>query len=183
MNDETEQIGDIIDNQKNRLSNLNFEGKVDGRKNNGRRKGSMNKATRESKLAKKRFQERVNLNADKLFNAQLDLAVGEKHLMVMRTEGSGKNRRRWTEIVDNPELIKEYLDGDLEDTEDSYYYMTTKPANNQAIDSLLNRSFGKATEKVEMTGGFFKATKMIVEVVGADYEDEGDRESSTSEAE
>jgi len=125
----------------------------DGRRNNGRPRGSMNKATMEMKVAKKAFTDRVNKNVDRLFNAQLSLALGEKYLMVIRTEGEGKNRKRWTEIIEDPEIIKQYLDEELDDDDEHFYYMTTKPASNQAIDSLLNRSFGKARESLDLTSG------------------------------
>jgi len=126
--------------------------KEDGRKNNGRKKGSVNKATAESKLAKKLFVERVNKNVDKLFNSQLDLAIGEKYLMVVRTTGKGAKARRETSIVTDPDLIKQYLDDETSlDDENEYYFMTTKPANNQALDSLLNRSFGKPKESVDIS--------------------------------
>lgn len=139
------------DNNKITQSNLNSD-KEDGRKNNGRKAGSMNKTTAESKIAKKAFIERVNLNVDKLFNAQLDLAVGEKYLMVVKTIGKGAKARRETSIVTNPGLIKQYLDDETSlDHDEEYYFMTTKPANNQALDSLVNRSFGKPTEKVDLT--------------------------------
>lgn len=125
--------------------------KEDGRKNNGRKKGSMNKTTAESRIAKAAFIDRVNKNVDKLFNSQFDLAAGEKYLMVVKTVGKGAKARRETSIVTDPELIKQYLDEELEDTETEYYFMTTKPADNKALDSLLNRSFGKAAESLDVT--------------------------------
>lgn len=144
-------------NEEIRQSNLNSDkpsGTQDGRKNNGRKKGSMNKATQESKVAKKRFIERVNANTDKLFNAQLDLAIGEKYLMVVKTIGKGAKARRETSIVTSPATIQRFLDDEAalqEENENEYYFMSTKPANNMAIDSLLNRSFGKATEKIDLS--------------------------------
>lgn len=182
MND-IEPINELLDNK---LDSLKNESKHGGkRKGAGRQKGSMNKATMDTKITKRRFQQRVNQNADKLFNAQLDLAIGEKHLMVVRTEGTGKNRKRWTEIVENPDMIRQYLDDELMDDDEHYYYMTTKPANNQAIDSLLNRSFGKATEKVEFEGGLFKASQLTIKVVKSDGSDrvgtDSEREAGDSE--
>lgn len=124
-------------------------GKRDGA---GRKEGSMNKATAASKAARKRFIDRVNANADKLFNSQLDLAVGEKYLMVTKTIGKGARARRETSIVTSPSTIQQYLDDPTSlDDENEYYFMTTKAANNMAIDSLLNRSFGKATEKIDLS--------------------------------
>lgn len=141
----------------------------------GRPPGSMNKATKDVKIAKKRFIERVTMHTDELFNAQLALAKGMNVLMVTRTSGKGAKRKRWTEMVDNPHTIQKYLDNQLADEdgeeyddmndENHFYFMTTRPPDNKALDSLLNRAFGKAPEKIEIEGGFFVAQRMLVEVV------------------
>lgn len=119
----------------------------------GRKAHSKNKETIEREEAARQFKERVAKNVDRLFNAQLDLALGEKYLMVIHTTGTGQNKKRTTEIVTDVETIKEYLDDNLENTDTEYYFMSTKPANNMALDSLLNRSFGKAEEKLDVTSG------------------------------
>lgn len=143
----------MADNDKITQSNLNSS-KEDGRKNNGRIKGSMNKATAESKVAKKRFIERVNKSADKLFNAQLSIATGTQMLFMIKTDSKG-NRRK-PEIVTDVETISRFLDenegvdGTLDD-DTEYYFMTTARPDNTAIDSLINRSFGKANESVDVT--------------------------------
>lgn len=113
----------------------------------------MNESTKVRMAAKIEFQRRVAKHADELFHSQFDLAKGEKYLMVVRTLGEGNRTRRETEIVTNPELIKQYLDEQLENTDEEFYYMTTKPANNMALDSLLNRAFGKAEESLDITSG------------------------------
>lgn len=100
------------------------------------------------------FKDRVAKNADRLLNAQMDLAVGEKYLMVVTTVGEGAKERRETTVVTDIELIKQYLDSDGDASfgeENEYYFMTTKPANNQALDSLLNRTYGKPAESVDVT--------------------------------
>lgn len=116
----------------------------------GRKLHSKNPSTIEREEASRQFKDRVAKNVDRLFNAQLDLAIGEKYLMVITTIGSGAKQRRETSIVTDPDLIKKFLDEELEDTDTEYYFMSTKPANNMAIDSLLNRSLGKAPDKIEM---------------------------------
>lgn len=120
----------------------------------GRPKGSMNSDSKERMKVKAAFIQRVNKNADRLFNAQFDLAIGEKYLMVKRVEGEGKNRKTWVEVVTDVETIKDYLDDDGEtlnkDAGEDFYYLTTKPANGMAIDSLLNRAIGKPEDKVLM---------------------------------
>jgi hypothetical protein len=121
---------------------------------------------------KRHFVERILKNTDRLFNAQLDKAIGEKFLMVKITERGPKGaiRREYHEIVDNPQTILEYLDGQLDGGEeigdaDHYYYMSTKPADNMAISNMLDRAYGKPTEKVELKG-----------------EDDGDLSELTDEA-
>ncbi len=122
----------------------------------GRPKHSKNPKTIEREEALRQFKERVAQNTDRLFNAQLNLAVGEQVLMVKYTTGEGKNKKTIHEQVTDVETIKEFLDyGDGSPTtlgdEENWYYLTTRSANNQAIDSLLNRSFGKADEKIDIT--------------------------------
>lgn len=119
----------------------------------GRPKGGMNENTRIRMEAKKEFQRKVSKMASKLFVAQYDLAVGEKYLMVKRTSGEGKNKKTWVEIETNIDTIQKYLEDDVEslNNDENYYYMTTKPANNMALDSLLNRAFGKPDEKLDIT--------------------------------
>lgn len=136
-------MGDV-DSSKNKSS---WGGRREG---SGRPKGSMNTSSKERMVTKAAYIDRVNKNADKLFNAQLDLAIGEKYLMVIRTIGKGAKQRKETSVVTDPEVIKQYLDEELVADDEEFYFMTTKPANNMAIDSLLNRSFGKAEEKLSL---------------------------------
>lgn len=126
----------------------------------GRPKGSMNEATKRRMAIKQVFQDRVARNADRLFNAQFNLAVGEQYLMHRHKVGTGNKERTVVEVVDDLNTIKEYLDGTLADGDGSeYFFINTKPANGMAIDSLLDRAFGKADSKVENTG----EQKLIIE--------------------
>lgn len=139
-----------IDEENEKLknnSNSEHTGAGGARAGAGRKPGGENEATKLRRAAKAAFQERVMAVSDQLFNAQFDLAVGEKYLML--TETIGKSRD--TSIVEDPELIKQFINGTLENTDTKYYFMTTKPANNQALDSLLNRAYGKAEEKLDIT--------------------------------
>ncbi len=122
----------------------------------GHPKGKKTQVVIEREAAAKVFKERVAKHADKLFNAQLDLAIGEKYLMVKTTTGEGKNRKTTIEIVTDTEIIKQFLDDEVSlnnDMDHEYYFISTKPANNMALDSLLNRSFGKAEDKLDITTG------------------------------
>ncbi|MEW6126739.1 MAG: hypothetical protein AB1757_06850 [Acidobacteriota bacterium] len=119
------------------------------RKGAGRKKGSLNKTTLEKKAAEDQFINRVIQNVDKLFNAQISIAEGCSYLYRVDQIGEGSKKREEHVLVTDPEEIKAYLDGN---TEDTYYYITTKTPDNKAIDSLMDRAFGKAVTKIAGTG-------------------------------
>lgn len=136
--------------------NENQKGKWGGARNGaGRKAHSKNPQTIVREEVLRQFKDRVAKHTDRIFNAQLDLAIGEKYLLVKRVSGKGKDRKTWVEVVEDVETIKQYLDDDGEtlnaDAGEEFYYMTTKPANNMALDSLLNRAYGKAQEKMDIT--------------------------------
>lgn len=127
----------------------------------GRPKGGMNESTKIRMAAKLEFQRRVAHHADQLFHSQFDLATGEKYLMVKHVDTDDKGKRKvWVEMVTDVETIKKYIEdgGKSLNEGDDYYYMSTKPASNQALDSLLNRAFGKADENLDLTSGGEKIT-------------------------
>lgn len=156
---EPEKLGDLADAKlENLKDNSSFDSgdqKQHGgaRPGAGRPKGSENEDTKANRLALTRFKDRVHKATDRLFNAQLDAALGEKFLYVTQTIGSGTKKRRETTMVTDPEVIKQYLDGELESNEPDadYYFISTKAANNMAIDSLLNRAFGTPQKNVDVT--------------------------------
>lgn len=136
----------------------------------GHPKGLKTQRVIEREAVLRAFKDRVAKNADKLFNAQLDLAVGEKYLMVVTT----RDKKRETSIVTDPEVIKKFLDEDEDSNigeENEYFFMSTKAANNLALDSLLNRSFGKAQDKVDITtdGESIKETVPATEEMKAKF--------------
>lgn len=117
----------------------------------GRPKGSMNQSSKDRKAAKLAYQERIANVADTLFNSQYSLAKGEQYLFRKYTVGSGTKAKQVTELVTDKTTIIEYLNDDLDVGDDEYYYISTKPANGMAIDSMLDRAFGKAEAKLDLT--------------------------------
>lgn len=115
------------------------------REGSGRKLGSETKATKEKREALAEYKRRTRKNIGKLFNAQMGLANGCSFLFCIKTKG----KKRITEKVTSPAIIKQYLDGSLEDSKDEYYYISTEKPDNKAIDSLLDRAFGRATQNVE----------------------------------
>lgn len=139
----------MIEKLKNdSIDDTPIKGKGGARPGAGRHKGGQNESTKLRAAAKQDFQRRVVATSDNLFNAQYDLAIGEKYLMLTETVGKSRD----TSIVTDTELIIQFINGTLENTDTEYYFMTTKPANNQALDSLLNRAYGKPDEKLEVKG-------------------------------
>jgi len=128
----------------------------------GRPEHGKNSSTIAKEEAERQFKERVAKNVDRLFNSQLDLALGEKYLMVITTSGTGTKQRRETTVVTDPETIKQFLDDEStlnSESDTEYYYMSTKPANNQALEGMMNRAFGRAKESLDVTTGGDKLNK------------------------
>lgn len=152
MSSEPEKLGDIakpiVDSLIDNQDKATHGGKRPGA---GRRPHSKGKKVLEREKVLEAFRERVGLHADKLFNAQANLATGEQYLycVVTNTDSKGKETKH-TEIVTDPETIARYLDDTLDQGDDEYYYLSTKPANNMAIDSLLNRAFGTPNKNIDV---------------------------------
>lgn len=135
-------------------------------KKGGRPKGSKSQATLEKEAVLKAFRERAMRSADLLFNAQLTLARGQTFLYKIEKElqigpkGGKKYVSSRPKLVENQTEIEMYLEGlieegDMEDENDplaTYYFLTTKEPSNMAIDSLLDRTFGKSVQSVELSG-------------------------------
>jgi hypothetical protein len=167
-------VSDTTENVKSKpLEEQSFKGQLGGaRPNSGRKKGQLAPQTVERAAALQAFRERVAKNVDKLFNAQLNLAMGERYLMVKRTVYVGKEKRTWHEVVEDPEDIKSFLDGDLDNTDSEYYYMSVKPANNMALDSLLDRTFGKAQQNMKLEGDKDNPVVSILKAYGLQLTEE-----------
>lgn len=101
-----------------------------------------------------------------LYNAQLTLARGCNFLFKIEKEKvvGPKGGIKWIpkkpEIVTSLYEIQAYLEDLLEESDHdnenepgaTYYYMTTEKPNGQAIDSMLDRTFGSAVKSIEMSG-------------------------------
>ncbi len=125
------------------------------RENAGAPKGTIQRRSLEKSAVVRALRERTMAHADNLFNAQLTKAVGS--VMVFRVDeeeiGNGKTKRVHIHIT-NPDEIKRVLDeneGGAGKVGDDYYFVTNIPPDNKAIDSMLDRTFGKATQPVEVS--------------------------------
>lgn len=131
----------------------------------GRPKGQKNAATLEKEREKKaldqfylRMQRRIN-------TAQASLAIGQTFLYkiekkeIIGPKGGVSYENQKPELVTSQHEIENYLtelaenNGELEDTNDpatTYYFLTTKEPNNEAIKDILNRVHGKPKETQEV---------------------------------
>ena len=113
----------------------------------GRPKGSKNVATLEKQIVLEEIKQRVMRSSGQLINSQMALAQGLQMLYVVRTIKMGKKKMRLRpEVVTDQSTIEKYLAGELDEEEYKYYYLSTKEPDNKALDSLLDRTFDRATQ-------------------------------------
>lgn len=112
----------------------------------GRKKGQVNEETKLKRAAEKKFKIRAAKLSHKLFNAQLSLALGEQSLYVKRKKGD----KTITERIEDEDTIVQYLNGELDDDDNEYYYLSKKSPDNKALDSILDRTFGKARQAMDI---------------------------------
>lgn len=127
----------------------------------GKKKGSKNVATIEREKVLEMAKDIIAGRTRRLIDTQTILATGGIKVYVMRShwEGSGKTKKLVKgkpEIVTDDEEIcaaldSEFGDGESPNDENSYYFVITKDPDNQAINSLLDRTFGRTTENKTIT--------------------------------
>lgn len=134
-------------------------------KKGGRPKGRKGNKTLEKEIVKKHFDERILRATDSLINSQLSLAIGQQFLYKIEKEWiktgetkNGKDIGYWKnlkpKIVESQSEIEMFLEGEAEygdkddenDPSATYYFLTTKEPNNEAIKDLQNRVHGKPRE-------------------------------------
>jgi len=121
----------------------------------GRKPGQLEQKTIERIHTKKMLDQRVMRHTDELFTAQFSLAVGSTYIYrIEETEMNNGKTKKEHILVTDPEEIKRVLDagdgsGNSKVGKD-YYIVTTAAPDNRAIDSLLDRTFGKAQQSVEV---------------------------------
>lgn len=136
------------------------------RPGSGRKKGSKDASTLEKEKQFEIFRQLTLQRVKPLFEAQMNLARGVTYMF--RIEEGPKGAREHVLVTDPDEIgdILAQMDGDASGTyNDQYYYLTTKLPDNRALDSLLDRAFGKPTQAVEITGkdgkDLFRATPKV----------------------
>lgn len=133
----------------------------------GKKKGSKHVATLNREVVLKAYRE-LGMSATRIiFNSQLHLAIGQTFLykiekeVVVGPKGGKTIRAKPPKLVTEQWEIESFLmrevnemNGEAQplDREDTYYFLTTKEPRNDAADSILDRTFGKATQAIELAG-------------------------------
>lgn len=148
----------------------------------GRKKGSKLPKTLEREKVLEAVRQRVMGIAHRLVDKQLVLANGQQFLYKIEKEwiktGKGEKAGYWRnkkpELVEDESTIRWYLEnmvdeanGDVEKEDDpsaTFYFLTVKEPNNQAIDSMLNRTFGSPVQSTKLIGDDGKAAAITIQV-------------------
>ena len=135
----------------------------------------------------KDLKDRVLSSMNELINAQMNLAQGCQMLFVIHTnkDSKGKTTRDKPELITDQYTIEKYLAGELtddegnrnEDDDENYYFITTNKPDNKALDSLIDRVFGKSTQRTELTGKDGEDLKVIA---GFNYINLDDKDNSNN---
>jgi hypothetical protein len=138
----------------------------------GAPKGKTQQRSLEKDAVMKEFRQRVMKQVDPLFNAQYAKAVGS--VMVFRVDEeeleNGKTKKVHVHITD-PEEIKQVLDeheGSAGIVGQSFYFVTDVLPDSKAIDSMLDRTFGKAQQSVEITDASADKVNQLARAVFSD---------------
>lgn len=136
------------------------------RPGSGRKKGKKNPETLEREKVLAEVRQRILRSAQRFLDAQSSVALGQQFLYKIvkkkkvGPKGGISYEAQKPELVTSEIEIRSYLEGlvengDMEDNKDpaaTYYFITTKEPSNNAIDSLMNRAFGKTAQAVELAG-------------------------------
>lgn len=119
----------------------------------GRPKGRMNQSTLDAMAVKKKYQDRIRKSADRLFNAQMNLAEGSTLLFRIEKDDKGKNMKP-QQVTDQNEIMQ-FIDecGGYEGTMngDTYYFVTTKLPDSRTITDMLDRAMGKPDATLDLS--------------------------------
>lgn len=117
----------------------------------GRKRGSKNQATKDREAALSDYRERVRHLTGNLLNYQLTLARGQTFLYKIEINPKTKQKSRPI-LIEDQETIEAYLNHELDNESDEYYYLTTKEPNTNTIDSMLDRTYGKSVAITQVQG-------------------------------
>ncbi len=153
---ETDSSFDSLNVDKTGEETETPSGRGGAREGAGRPKGVLNPKVLERRIAEQEFRDRVIRSKDALMNSQMNLAQGVQMLYCITTNSKGIRSK--PELITSQHTIEAYLAGELNDDQGNrgdeddkeYYFITTERPDNRALDSLFDRSFGKAKQPIEL---------------------------------
>jgi hypothetical protein len=119
---------------------------IAGRKGGLAKRGKKSEKTLMREEAMRQYRARVLPLTNQLLNAQLSLALGQ--VFLFRISDTPQGSRKRVERVTDPNEIQAYFDGAYDESV-TYYRITAKEPNAQAIEAILNRTYGKPLESPE----------------------------------
>jgi len=129
------------------------------RKGAGMPKGMKTKKTMEKIEAETYFRQRVLDSIEKIVDSQMNLARGCQYLFKIKKIYVEKEDKYVVPKGAKPEIVKSqteiasFLAGEFDDRDEcDYYFMTTEKPDNKALDSLVDRVFGKARQNISIEG-------------------------------
>ncbi len=146
--------------ENNNLETLKKQSKWGGKRPGaGMPKGMKTKRTRERAEAEEYFRKRVLDSIEGLVDSQMNLAKGCQYLFKLKKIYLEKEDKFVVPKGVKPEIVKDqteiarYLAGDFDESDEcDYYFMTTEKPDNRALDSLVDRVFGKAKQNIAIEG-------------------------------
>jgi len=146
--------------ENNNLETLKKQSKWGGKRPGaGMPKGMKTKKTRERVEAENYFKQRVLDSIEKIVDSQMNLARGCQYLFKIKKIYVEKEDKYVVPKGAKPEIVKDekeiasFLAGEFDDREEcDYYFMTTEKPDNKALDSLVDRVFGKAKQNIAVEG-------------------------------
>lgn len=119
----------------------------------GRPKGHVTDETKAKQRAMRAWRLRAAKMVSSLMNAQLSLAMGSYALYQRgwKKNPDGTKERIGVKRIEDPAIIEQYLNGEL--SSDDYYYLELQRPHNDALDSILDRAFGRPVTVEEGAAG------------------------------
>lgn len=108
----------------------------------GRPKGRKNNKTLAAEARLERIRQKIMAEADPMTDAQIRSACGVSHFFLRNDAG------QFVEITDPHAILTALNAGD----EGKYYWIHTQNPNTAAYKELMDRTFGRNPERVEITG-------------------------------
>lgn len=133
----------------------------------GRPKGKLNQSTLDAMAVKKEYQEKIRKQADRLFNAQMNLAEGVTMLFKVEKDSKGNNKK--PELVTSEYTISRFIeecggyDGKMDG--DTYYFLTTKVPDSRTISDMLDRAMGKPEQALDVTTNGESMNQPLVRII------------------